>query len=120
MKCPLCQHRGKFPPVGRQHSGGKVYRCPRCKLDQYRALGTGAYLVPGSYDLDVPAETSLYKLHYEKLMVDHGVMSREDMTTPASEEALDRIVKEHVADAAERAGFEELSQLMRDRPGSDA
>ena len=116
MKCALCQHRAKFEHVGRRHDGGKVFRCPRCKLDQYKAIGTGAYLMHGSYDLDVPAETSLYKARWERALVDGGVIRREQMTQPESKEEIDRIVREHAAGVAEQTGHDDLAQMMRQRP----
>lgn len=116
MKCALCQHRAKFQRVGRQHGGGKVFRCPRCKLDQYKAIGTGAFLIPGSYDLEIPAETSLYKARYERALVDRGMIRQEDMTVPQSAEELERLVREHVAGVAEDQGWDEVAKVLQEMP----
>jgi hypothetical protein len=121
MKCALCQHRAKFQHVGRQRHGGKLFRCPRCKLDQAKGIGTGVFLVPGEpIDLDVPPQTSLYKARWERLfLVDRGFMRREDMTRPSSQEEFDEMVREHAADVAENAGFDDIAQMMRKRPPTD-
>jgi hypothetical protein len=120
MKCALCQHRAKFQHVGRKREGGKLFRCPRCKLDQIKGLGTGVFLVPGELlDLEVPAETSLYKARYERAMADRGIIRREDMTVPRTQEEFDRMVREHAAGVAERAGFDDIAQMMRERPPAD-
>ena len=118
LKCCLCDYRGKAKQVGVCRTDGRsepLFRCPSCKLDQVRGLfGQGQY-VYGSWsetilDPGISRETSIRKLHCEKLFVERGLMPRDEMVS-VSEEDLERLVLEEVASAVERSSDRDVAEI---------